>query len=49
MKYLLYAIWLSIIFLGAFIYPCIPDPFKYIYAFSVGSMSEVFLICARGK
>ena len=36
MKYLLYALWISVIFLGAFIYPCVPNDFRYIFAFAIG-------------
>ena len=49
MKYLLYALWISVIFLGAFIYPCIPNDFRYIFAFAIGSLSQVFLMCAKEK
>ncbi len=49
MKYLLYALWISVIFLGVFIYPCVPNDFRYIFAFTIGCLSEVLLMCAKGK
>lgn len=47
MKYLLYVIWIATIFLGAMFYSCIPETFRYIYAFAIGAFSEAVLIYAK--
>lgn len=47
MKYLLYAIWLTVIFLGAFLNACTPEPFKYILGFTIGAFTQEILTLAN--
>lgn len=46
MKYLLYAIWFTVICLGAFLNSFIPETFKYIFGFTIGAFSQGILVLA---
>ena len=47
MKVLFYIIWIIIIMVGSFTAPLIPETFRYLYGFSFGNASLVFLQLAK--
>lgn len=47
MKYILYAIWILLIFLGAFTHLYVSSAFHYSFGFIIGAVSQAVLFIAN--